>query len=212
MNLWSDSRAFCGMVALSMMLGSAVPPIRYRITWPQPFKFHRKSQDLVILSIFSCRWLKFCWLCPTLSLNWGCFRGSFCKFFTDFSGAGRLIWSVFCMLSTEGGRRRRTLASKTTSFRLKKKKTEFVSLVSVFLNKIVDYFIKCLVFWQWFEVLDGLLGPWWKAIGLAFNCTFLLFGSVIQLIACARSLCFLIFFSSSFFENIWTMKYGVLLQ
>uniref|UniRef100_A0A6N2LR67 Amino acid transporter transmembrane domain-containing protein n=1 Tax=Salix viminalis TaxID=40686 RepID=A0A6N2LR67_SALVM len=40
---------------------------------------------------------------------------------------------------------------------------------------------------QWFEVLDGLLGPSWKAIGLAFNCTFLLFGSVIQLIACARS-------------------------
>ncbi|MFQ6647172.1 hypothetical protein Gotur_018952 [Gossypium turneri] len=40
---------------------------------------------------------------------------------------------------------------------------------------------------QWFEVLDGLLGPYWKAIGLAFNCTFLLFGSVIQLIACART-------------------------
>lgn len=40
---------------------------------------------------------------------------------------------------------------------------------------------------QWFEVLDGLLGSYWKAIGLAFNCTFLLFGSVIQLIACARS-------------------------
>ncbi|KAI3974576.1 hypothetical protein MKX01_020348, partial [Papaver californicum] len=39
---------------------------------------------------------------------------------------------------------------------------------------------------QWFEVLDGLLGPYWKAIGLAFNCTFLLFGTVIQLIACAR--------------------------
>lgn len=39
---------------------------------------------------------------------------------------------------------------------------------------------------QWFEVLDGLLGPYWKALGLFFNCTFLLFGSVIQLIACAR--------------------------
>lgn len=48
-------------------------------------------------------------------------------------------------------------------------------------------------FWiigQWFEVLDGLLGPYWKAVGLAFNCTFLLFGSVIQLIACARSFFF----------------------
>lgn len=36
-------------------------------------------------------------------------------------------------------------------------------------------------------MLDGLLGPYWKAAGLAFNCTFLLFGTVIQLIACARS-------------------------
>ncbi|GFP94379.1 auxin transporter-like protein pjlax1 [Phtheirospermum japonicum] len=44
---------------------------------------------------------------------------------------------------------------------------------------------------QWFEVLDGLLGPYWKAVGLAFNCTFLLFGSVIQLIGCARIWSFL---------------------
>ncbi|GER50976.1 auxin transporter-like protein [Striga asiatica] len=41
---------------------------------------------------------------------------------------------------------------------------------------------------QWYEVLDGLLGPYWKAVGLAFNCTFLLFGSVIQLIACASNI------------------------
>ncbi|KAL9313575.1 hypothetical protein ACSQ67_019027 [Phaseolus vulgaris] len=39
---------------------------------------------------------------------------------------------------------------------------------------------------QWFEVLDGLLGKHWRNLGLFFNCTFLLFGSVIQLIACAR--------------------------
>ncbi|KAL3654723.1 Formin-like protein 6 [Castilleja foliolosa] len=38
-----------------------------------------------------------------------------------------------------------------------------------------------------FEVLGGLLGPYWKAVGLAFNCSFLLFGSVIQLIASART-------------------------
>ncbi|KAL3646868.1 hypothetical protein CASFOL_009412 [Castilleja foliolosa] len=38
-----------------------------------------------------------------------------------------------------------------------------------------------------FEVLGGLLVPYWKAVGLAFNCSFLLFGSVIQLIACART-------------------------
>ncbi|PPS01140.1 hypothetical protein GOBAR_AA19518 [Gossypium barbadense] len=41
---------------------------------------------------------------------------------------------------------------------------------------------------QWFEVLDGLLGKHWRNVGLAFNCTFLLFGSVIQLIACARNI------------------------
>ena len=41
---------------------------------------------------------------------------------------------------------------------------------------------------KWFEVLDGLLGKHWRNVGLAFNCTFLLFGSVIQLIACARHL------------------------
>ncbi|KAK9117275.1 hypothetical protein Sjap_016222 [Stephania japonica] len=35
------------------------------------------------------------------------------------------------------------------------------------------------------EVLDGHLGKHWRNVGLAFNCTFLLFGSVIQLIACA---------------------------
>jgi auxin influx carrier (AUX1 LAX family) len=39
---------------------------------------------------------------------------------------------------------------------------------------------------QWFEVLHGLLGSHWRNVGLFFNCTFLLFGSVIQLIACAR--------------------------
>lgn len=39
---------------------------------------------------------------------------------------------------------------------------------------------------QWFEVLDGLLGKHWRNAGLFFNCTFLMFGSVIQLIACAR--------------------------
>ncbi|OIW08853.1 hypothetical protein TanjilG_16434 [Lupinus angustifolius] len=44
---------------------------------------------------------------------------------------------------------------------------------------------------QWFEVLDGLLGKYWRNVGLAFNCTFLLFGSVIQLIACARIWSFL---------------------
>lgn len=42
---------------------------------------------------------------------------------------------------------------------------------------------RCL---QWYEVLDGLLGKYWKLVGLFFSCTYLLFGAVIQLIACAR--------------------------
>ncbi|KAH9691047.1 auxin transporter-like protein 3 [Citrus sinensis] len=51
---------------------------------------------------------------------------------------------------------------------------------------------------QWFEVLDGLLGKHWRNIGLFFNCTFLLFGSVIQLIACARIWSFLGLIMTSF--------------
>ncbi|KAG5034929.1 hypothetical protein JHK87_009839 [Glycine soja] len=39
---------------------------------------------------------------------------------------------------------------------------------------------------QWVEILDGLLKRHWRNMGLASNYTFLLFGSVIQLIACAR--------------------------
>lgn len=62
------------------------------------------------------------------------------------------------------------------SFRKQKKKK-----LHIFLGSFCKFFS-----WQWFEVLDGLLGKHWRNIGLFFNCTFLLFGSVIQLIACAR--------------------------
>ncbi|KAG5053039.1 hypothetical protein AAZX31_02G240000 [Glycine max] len=58
---------------------------------------------------------------------------------------------------------------------------------------------------QWFEVLEGLLGPYWKAIGLAFNCTFLLFGSVIQLIACASNI-YLI--NDHLDKRTWTYIFG----
>ncbi|KAB5544347.1 hypothetical protein DKX38_012459 [Salix brachista] len=58
---------------------------------------------------------------------------------------------------------------------------------------------------QWFEVLDGLLGPSWKAIGLAFNCTFLLFGSVIQLIACASNIYYI---DDKFDKRTWTYIFG----
>ncbi|KAK4268625.1 hypothetical protein QN277_025247 [Acacia crassicarpa] len=58
---------------------------------------------------------------------------------------------------------------------------------------------------QWFEVLDGLLGPYWKAVGLAFNCTFLLFGSVIQLIACASNIYYI---DDKLDKRTWTYIFG----
>nr|GEZ00688.1 auxin transporter-like protein 2 [Tanacetum cinerariifolium] len=58
---------------------------------------------------------------------------------------------------------------------------------------------------QWFEVLDGLLGPQWKAVGLAFNCTFLLFGSVIQLIACASNIYYI---NDHLDKRTWTYIFG----
>lgn len=75
------------------------------------------------------------------------------------------------------------------------------------IQKLIYIYIYFSLFWifgQWFEVLDGLLGPYWKAAGLAFNCTFLLFGSVIQLIACARSC--LLLFQKKFFSNKGIIK------
>lgn len=58
---------------------------------------------------------------------------------------------------------------------------------------------------QWFEVLDGLLGPTWKAIGLGFNCTFLLFGSVIQLIACGSNIYYI---NDHLSKRTWTYIFG----
>ncbi|MFQ6623299.1 hypothetical protein Gotur_002992 [Gossypium turneri] len=58
---------------------------------------------------------------------------------------------------------------------------------------------------QWFEVLDGLLGPYWKALGLAFNCTFLLFGSVIQLIGCASNIYYV---NDKLDKRTWTYIFG----
>ncbi|XP_028065749.1 auxin transporter-like protein 2 [Camellia sinensis] len=58
---------------------------------------------------------------------------------------------------------------------------------------------------QWFEVLDGLLGPCWKAVGLAFNCTFLMFGSVIQLIACASNIYYI---NDKLDKRTWTYIFG----
>ncbi|KAF8405388.1 hypothetical protein HHK36_010292 [Tetracentron sinense] len=58
---------------------------------------------------------------------------------------------------------------------------------------------------QWFEVLDGLLGKHWRNVGLAFNCTFLLFGSVIQLIACASNIYYV---NDNLDKRTWTYIFG----
>ncbi|XP_061347721.1 auxin transporter-like protein 2 [Gastrolobium bilobum] len=58
---------------------------------------------------------------------------------------------------------------------------------------------------QWFEVLDGLLGLYWKAIGLGFNCTMLLFTAVIQLIACASNIYYI---NDKLDKRTWTYIFG----
>ncbi|XP_020205440.1 auxin transporter-like protein 3 [Cajanus cajan] len=58
---------------------------------------------------------------------------------------------------------------------------------------------------QWFEVLDGLLGKHWRNLGLFFNCTFLLFGSVIQLIACASNIYYI---NDNLDKRTWTYIFG----
>ncbi|KAJ7538292.1 hypothetical protein O6H91_11G042200 [Diphasiastrum complanatum] len=58
---------------------------------------------------------------------------------------------------------------------------------------------------QWFEVLDGLLGPYWKVVGLVFNCTFLFFGSVIQLIGCASNIYYI---NDHLDKRTWTFIFG----
>uniref|UniRef100_R7WCK4 Amino acid transporter transmembrane domain-containing protein n=1 Tax=Aegilops tauschii TaxID=37682 RepID=R7WCK4_AEGTA len=58
---------------------------------------------------------------------------------------------------------------------------------------------------QWFEVLDGLLGRHWRNVGLAFNCTFLLFGSVIQLIGCASNIYYV---NDHLDKRTWTYIFG----
>ncbi|XP_011012812.1 PREDICTED: auxin transporter-like protein 3 [Populus euphratica] len=58
---------------------------------------------------------------------------------------------------------------------------------------------------QWFEVLDGLLGKYWRNIGLLFNCTFLVFGSVIQLIACASNIYYI---NDNLDKRTWTYIFG----
>uniref|UniRef100_M4DGC3 Amino acid transporter transmembrane domain-containing protein n=1 Tax=Brassica campestris TaxID=3711 RepID=M4DGC3_BRACM len=69
-------------------------------------------------------------------------------------------------------------------------------------SKFVLQYIRKL---YWFEVLDGLLGKHWRNVGLAFNCTFLLFGSVIQLIACASNIYYI---NDNLDKRTWTYIFG----
>uniref|UniRef100_A0A0D3HB62 Amino acid transporter transmembrane domain-containing protein n=1 Tax=Oryza barthii TaxID=65489 RepID=A0A0D3HB62_9ORYZ len=55
------------------------------------------------------------------------------------------------------------------------------------------------------HVLDGLLGRHWRNVGLAFNCTFLLFGSVIQLIGCASNIYYI---NDHLDKRTWTYIFG----
>nr|CAB3461302.1 unnamed protein product [Digitaria exilis] len=57
----------------------------------------------------------------------------------------------------------------------------------------------------WFEVLDALLGPYWKAAGLVCNCTFLFFAAVIQLIACASNIYYV---NDRLDKRTWTYIFG----
>ncbi|KAJ7298168.1 hypothetical protein O6H91_Y013100 [Diphasiastrum complanatum] len=58
---------------------------------------------------------------------------------------------------------------------------------------------------QWYEVLGGLLGPWWKAMGLIFSTTYLLCASTIQLIACGSTVYYI---NDSFSKRTWTIIFG----
>ncbi|GAV84120.1 Aa_trans domain-containing protein, partial [Cephalotus follicularis] len=66
----------------------------------------------------------------------------------------------------------------------------------------IPFMFNCV---QWFEVLDGLLGKHWRNTGLFFNCTFLLFGSVIQLIACASNIYYI---NDNLDKRTWTYIFG----
>lgn len=133
--------------------------------------------------LFLFRWLKFYWLCHTLSLNWGWCRGLFYRFSTELLGVGRRIWLVFCILSIEGGRRRRMLASKTMWSRFEEHRVVCKSLFFVlfFLKKkiligfrgtlFLDSGLKCLMVFLDLtgKQLDWLLTVLFFSLALSFN-------------------------------------------
>ncbi|KAJ7520803.1 hypothetical protein O6H91_19G023700 [Diphasiastrum complanatum] len=60
---------------------------------------------------------------------------------------------------------------------------------------------------QWYEVLGGLLGPWWKAVGLIFSTTYLFCGSIIQLVACGSTVYYI---NDTLPKRTWTLIFGAL--
>ncbi|EFJ22746.1 hypothetical protein SELMODRAFT_415922 [Selaginella moellendorffii] len=60
---------------------------------------------------------------------------------------------------------------------------------------------------QWYEVLDGHLGRWWRASGLLFNCALMVSSATIQLIACANTIWYM---NNSLDKRTWTYIFGAL--
>ncbi|EFJ33175.1 hypothetical protein SELMODRAFT_84463 [Selaginella moellendorffii] len=60
---------------------------------------------------------------------------------------------------------------------------------------------------QWYEVLDGHLGRWWRASGLLFNCALMVSSATIQLIACANTIWYM---NNSLDKRTWTFIFGAL--
>ncbi|KAJ7539531.1 hypothetical protein O6H91_11G098800 [Diphasiastrum complanatum] len=58
---------------------------------------------------------------------------------------------------------------------------------------------------QWFEVLGGLLGPWWRTVGLVFNAALLFCAVTIQLIACGSTVYYI---NDALPKRTWTIIFG----
>ncbi|KAJ7519727.1 hypothetical protein O6H91_20G053500 [Diphasiastrum complanatum] len=58
---------------------------------------------------------------------------------------------------------------------------------------------------QWYEVLGGLLGPWWKAAGLLVNTIYLFCLAIIQLIACGSTVYYI---NDTLSKRTWTLIFG----
>ncbi|KAG5066237.1 hypothetical protein JHK86_009968 [Glycine max] len=101
-------------------------------------------------------WLKFCLCCHTHFSQLGILSGTLGEVFYDLLGG----WTAYL------------ISTLYVEYRTRKEREELN-----FRNHVIQ---------QWIEILDGLLKKHWRNMGLASNYTFLLFGSVIQLIACAR--------------------------